>query len=181
MLADFLDTLLLCIHSYIHIYTYNNYIGLLFLCASVYIARAVTIFAPHVHMYTHVYICQVLDQWELQREDIELMKDKPLGQGAFGEVIRGLLKPNAMKRVSRRKNFKNWNHNFSLTCIVAVKMLKGLTILNDILSSLNTLICQKLEMWEKSAYFVVILACSSFRPLHSFGLWGCWVCCMCVL
>ena len=70
----------------------------------------------------------MLDEWELQRTDIELMKDKPLGQGAFGEVVRGLLQPNAMKKLSRRKNFKSRDHNFSLTCIVAVKMLKGMTI-----------------------------------------------------
>ena len=54
------------------------------------------------------------------------MTDKPLGAGAFGEVIRGLLQPNAMKKVSRRKHFKSRNHNFSMTCVVAVKMLKGL-------------------------------------------------------
>ena len=55
------------------------------------------------------------------------MKDKPLGQGAFGEVFRGLLQPNAMKSVSRRKKNKGRDNNFSVTCVVAVKMLRGMT------------------------------------------------------
>ena len=54
------------------------------------------------------------------------MRNKPLGQGAFGEVVRGVLKPDVMKKLSRRKKKAHEpDRRFSMSCIVAVKMLKG--------------------------------------------------------
>ena len=56
-----------------------------------------------------------------------MKKEKPLGQGAFGEVFRGFLQPNAMEKVSRRKSIMGRDSNLSMACVVAIKMLKGLT------------------------------------------------------
>lgn len=65
---------------------------------------------------------QVADEWELKRDDIKVMKDKPLGTGAFGEVFRGILQPSA--KVSHLKNSQS---NQMMNYVVAVKILKGLT------------------------------------------------------
>jgi len=64
-----------------------------------------------------------LDQWELKREDVELLMDKPLGKGAFGEVYRGLLQPKVMQKVPAFRKYPG--RKTSINCIVAVKMLKG--------------------------------------------------------
>ena len=36
------------------------------------------------------------DEWELRRQEVEVMIKKPLGQGAFGAVYRGTLQPQIM-------------------------------------------------------------------------------------
>ena len=58
----------------------------------------------------------VVDKWELNRTDVELMKDQPLGKGAFGEVFKGIV-----HRVARQNRKRS-----SATNVVAIKMLKGL-------------------------------------------------------
>ena len=58
-----------------------------------------------------------VDKWELNRTDVELMKDQPLGKGAFGEVYKGII-----HRSATRQNRKI----SSATNVVAIKMLKGL-------------------------------------------------------
>ena len=68
-----------------------------------------------------------MDEWELRREDVELMKTKRLGEGAFGEVCRALLQPKAMHKMSHRK--KAPDRKYTMNCVVAVKMLKGVCTL----------------------------------------------------
>ena len=77
-------------------------------------------------MYIPIHVLwQVADEWELKRGDIELKRNKPLGQGAFGEVFKGILQPKAMHKATRHKSVSD--RRFSVNCVVAVKMLKGLT------------------------------------------------------
>ena len=66
------------------------------------------------------------DDWEIRRDDVELLMNKPLGEGAFGSVFRGVLQPNVMEKMSRRKKAHDRDRRFSMSCIVAVKILKGL-------------------------------------------------------
>ena len=59
----------------------------------------------------------------MKREDVELLMDKPLGKGAFGEVYRGLLQPKVMQKASVFRKYPG--RKTSINCVVAVKMLKG--------------------------------------------------------
>ena len=66
------------------------------------------------------------DEWELRRQEVEVMIKKPLGQGAFGAVYRGMLQPQVMEKLSRRKKTHVRDRRFTINCLVAVKMLKGM-------------------------------------------------------
>ena len=66
-----------------------------------------------------------MDEWEIKRENIELL-NKPLGEGAFGAVYKGVLTPKVMERLFRRRKGYKRDRRFSMSCVVAVKMLKGI-------------------------------------------------------
>ena len=69
-----------------------------------------------------------MDEWEIKREDVELL-DKALGEGAFGAVYKGVLQPKVMEKLSRRKKAHKRDRRFSMKCVVAVKMLKGMYLI----------------------------------------------------
>ena len=71
---------------------------------------------------------QEVDEWEIKREDVELL-DKALGEGAFGAVYKGVLQPKVMEKLSRRKKAHERDRRFSMKCVVAVKMLKGMYLI----------------------------------------------------
>ena len=60
----------------------------------------------------------------MKKDDIELL-DKALGEGAFGAVYKGILQPKVMEKLSRRRKGYKKERRFSMSCVVAVKMLKG--------------------------------------------------------
>ena len=65
----------------------------------------------------------MLDKWELKRDDVQLLLDKPLGKGAFGEVYKGLLPPKVLSQMSNLSKLPG--RKGTVNCVVAVKMLKG--------------------------------------------------------
>ena len=67
---------------------------------------------------------QEVDEWEMKKDDIELL-DKALGEGAFGAVYKGILQPKVMEKLSRQRKGYEKERQFSMSCVVAVKMLKG--------------------------------------------------------
>ena len=71
-----------------------------------------------------------MDEWEIKSGDIELL-NKALGEGAFGAVYKGILKPKVMEKLSRRRRGYEGQRRFSMSCVVAVKMLKGTYLHNS--------------------------------------------------
>ena len=65
----------------------------------------------------------MLDKWELKRDDVQLLLDKPLGKGAFGEVYKGLLPPKFLSQMSNLNKLPG--RKGTVNCVVAVKILKG--------------------------------------------------------
>ena len=81
------------------------------------------VYCQSIHYETPLCVCMyslwqmVVDKWELNHTDVELMKDQPLGKGAFGEVYKGIVHRSAAKQ-NRKIS--------SATNVVAIKMLKSL-------------------------------------------------------
>ena len=67
-----------------------------------------------------------MDHWEIKREDVELLMDEPLGKGAFGQVFQALVHPKLLRRMSSHRK-RLVGSRAATACIVAVKILKGLS------------------------------------------------------
>ena len=55
---------------------------------------------------------------------MKVLKDKPLGKGAFGRVYRGLLQSKIVHKLPGWRAFPD-QMTSKQNCVVAVKMLKG--------------------------------------------------------
>ena len=73
--------------------------------------------------------CQEVDSYEISRSRITL--GEVLGEGAFGQVRKGILKPEKSSEESNRSRNDHWTHfdetNHEDASVVAVKMLIGET------------------------------------------------------
>ena len=74
-------------------------------------------------MIYSLFVIQVKDSWELNRDDVKLLKNEPLGEGTFGEVYKAILQPKSLS-----SQMKLEKRQMSTSDVVAVKMLKGLPI-----------------------------------------------------